>query len=139
VPRVKDRCRRGPIPVFAPAARRPTPSLTQACREGSLKAALTGQTRIRVSHAADAQMTEINCMIDEMIAAEKTEQEIRTAICKQYEPYDAMPEFEEGFADYQKSQWNKDYKGVAAQAYDRGANAAMWLWQAQRRMKPAAK
>jgi hypothetical protein len=34
-------------------------------------------------------------MIDEMIAAGKTEQEICTAICKQYEPYDTVEQFGE--------------------------------------------
>ena len=28
---------------------------------------------------------------------------------------------------------------VNGQAYDRGANAAMWLWHARQRMKPPAK
>jgi hypothetical protein len=54
-------------------------------------------------------MTEINRMIDEMIAAGNSEEEILTAVCKQYEPYDTMPEFGEGFVDYQKCQWNKNY------------------------------
>jgi hypothetical protein len=34
-PCVKDRCRWGPIPIFAPAARRPGPSLTPACLGGA--------------------------------------------------------------------------------------------------------
>jgi hypothetical protein len=42
----------------------------------------------------------IDLMIDEMIAAGKSEQDILTAICKQYEPYDRFPEFGEGFVDY---------------------------------------
>jgi hypothetical protein len=36
-----------------------------------------------------------------------------------------MPEFDEGFADYQARRWHENYDGVKAQAYDRGANAAM--------------
>jgi hypothetical protein len=34
---------------------------------------------------------------------------------------------------------DKEHDGVTGQAYDRGANAALWLWQAQQRMKLAAK
>jgi hypothetical protein len=86
---------------------------------------------------------EIDRMIDAMIADGKSEQDIRTAICKQYEPYDKFQEFGEGLVDYQArcigKRVTKDYDGVAGQAYDRGANAAMWLWQAQQRMKSAAK
>jgi hypothetical protein len=82
----------------------------------------------------------IEIMIDEMIADGKSEQDILTAICKQYEPYDTIPEFGEGFVDYQARRLrNKEHDGVAGQAYDRGANAAMRLWCAQQRMKPAAK
>jgi hypothetical protein len=81
----------------------------------------------------------IERMIDEMIADGKPEQDILTAICKQYEPYDALQEFGEGFVDYQARRRHEKYDGYKAQAYDRGANAAMWLWQTQQRMKPAAK
>jgi hypothetical protein len=41
--------------------------------------------------------------------------------------------------DCQARRRDKNYDGVAGQAYDRGANAAMWLWVAQQRMNPAAK
>jgi hypothetical protein len=88
---------------------------------------------------AERYRCEIERMIDDMIAAGNTEQEILTAICKQYEPYDTIAEFGEGFVDYQARRRDKNYDGVAGQAYDRGANAAMWLWCAQQRMKPAAK
>lgn len=89
---------------------------------------------------AEMQRCQMDVMIDEMIAGGRSEQDILTAIVKQYEPYDQIPEFGEGFADYQaRPLRNKDYDGVAGQAYDRGANAAMWLWHAQQRMKPAAK
>ena len=90
---------------------------------------------------AERHRTQIERMIDEMIAAGKTEEEIRTAICKQYEPYDTLPQFREGFEDYQATsiEWRtKNYDGVAGQSYDRGANAAMWMWQARQRMKPVA-
>jgi hypothetical protein len=88
---------------------------------------------------AERYRCEIERMIDAMIADGRSEQDILTAICKQYEPYDKFPEFGEGLADYQARRRDKDYDGVAGQAYDRGANAAMWLWQAQQRMKPPAK
>jgi hypothetical protein len=88
---------------------------------------------------AERHRCEIDRMIDEMIAADKSEQDILTAICKQYEPYHLFPEFGEGFVDYQSRRRDKNYDGVAGQAYDRGANAALWLWQAQQRMKPPAK
>jgi hypothetical protein len=89
---------------------------------------------------AERHRCQIEIMIDEMIAAGKSEQDILTAICRQYEPCDTIPEFGEGFVDYQARRLrNKDYDGVAGQAYDRGANAAMWLWCAQQRKKPAAK
>ena len=88
---------------------------------------------------AERYRCEIDRMIDEMIADGKSEQDILTAICKQYEPYDTIVEFGQGFVDYQARRLrNQDYHGLAGQAYDRGANAAMWLWCAQRRMKPAA-
>jgi hypothetical protein len=88
---------------------------------------------------AERYRCEIDRMIDEMIADGKSEQDILTAICKQYEPYDTIPEFGEGFVDYQARRRDKNYDGVPGQAYDRGANAAMWLWVAQQRMKPAVR
>ena len=88
---------------------------------------------------AERYRCEMERMIDEMIAAGKSEQEILTAIRHEYRPYDTIPEFDEGLADYPARLRHKDYDGVAGQAYDRGANAAMWLWQAQQRMKLAAK
>jgi hypothetical protein len=58
-------------------------------------AALTGQTRIPVSHTKEASMAErhrcqIDLMIDEMVAAGKSEQDILTAIVAQYRPYDTL-------------------------------------------------
>jgi Protein of unknown function (DUF3363) len=88
------------------------------------------------------QMTEryrsaIERMIDEMVASDKSEQDILTAICLQYKPYDTLPEFGEGFVAYHndgalRHHPYEDEGGVKAQAYDRGANAAMWLGRAQR-------
>ena len=47
-------------------------------------------------------------------------------------PYDTLPAFDEGFADYQAGSFKNRYEldktargQVNAQAYDRGANAAM--------------
>jgi hypothetical protein len=52
---------------------------------------------------------------------------ILARIRHQYRPYDTMPEFQEGFDAYQKkgALRNDPYDGVKAQAWDRGANAAM--------------
>jgi hypothetical protein len=66
---------------------------------------------------------------------------ILARIRHQYRPYDTMPEFDEGFAEYQKSgpRRRDPYDGVKAQAWDRGANApcstsAPWLtWTPTRR------
>jgi hypothetical protein len=88
---------------------------------------------------AERYRCQIDLMIDKMIADGKSEQEILAAIRHEYRPYDTIPEFDEGLADYQARRRDKEYDGVAGQAYDRGANAAMWLWQAQQRMKLAAK
>jgi hypothetical protein len=49
---------------------------------------------------AERHRCQIDLMIDEMIDAGKSEQDILTAICKQYEPYDRFLEFGEGFVDY---------------------------------------
>ena len=50
---------------------------------------------------------------------------ILARIVREYRPYDTMPEFGEGFADHQAHRRHEKYDGVKAQAYDRGANAAM--------------
>jgi hypothetical protein len=48
-------------------------------------------------------------------------------IRSQYRPYDSMPEFSEGMKAYHLDGAHRrnPYDGVAAQAWDRGANAAM--------------
>ena len=43
---------------------------------------------------------------------------------ERYAPYHTMPEFAEGYADYQHCKY-REFDGVAAQAYDRGAECAM--------------
>jgi len=88
---------------------------------------------------AERHRSQIERMIDAMITLRMSEQDIQTAICNEYRPYHTFPEFQEGFADYQARRRHEKYDGYKAQAYDRGANAAMWLWQAQQRMKPPAK
>jgi hypothetical protein len=52
---------------------------------------------------------------------------ILARIRHQYRPYDTMPEFEEGFRAYMLDGPHRrdPYDGVQAQAWDRGANAAM--------------
>jgi hypothetical protein len=90
---------------------------------GSWLAALTGQPQTPVPPITKKPRCYIDRMIDEMIADGKSEQDILTAICKQYEPYDTVEQFGEGFVDYQKGPGHrKDYGGgYQAQAYDRGA------------------
>ena len=46
-------------------------------------------------------------------------------------PYDKMPEFQEGFEDYQKGSRHEKYSGLKRQAYDRGQNHGYRLrrWQ----------
>jgi hypothetical protein len=52
---------------------------------------------------------------------------ILARIKHEYRPYDTMPEFQEGFRAYQLDGPHRrdPYDGVQAQAWDRGANAAM--------------
>jgi hypothetical protein len=56
-----------------------------------------------------------------------TPEAILARIRHEYRPYDSMPEFEEGFRAYQLDGATRrdPYEGVKAQAWDRGANAAM--------------
>lgn len=76
-------------------------------------------------------------MLDAMLDAGKTDDEILTAICKEYSPYCRFEAFGKGLVDYQANRRNdKDYDGVDGQAYDRGANAGMWLWQVQNVLRP---
>ena len=51
----------------------------------------------------------------------------------EYAPYHTMIEFEQGYADYMAGKVPAfDIPGVAAQAYDRGGNAAMQVLAAAR-------
>jgi hypothetical protein len=129
------------------------PEIEEKVAASSWLAALTGQSS--VSPVTKKTRCYIDSMIDEMIAEGNSEQEILTMIIAQYRPYDILPAFDEGFKAYQTSGALRcrpydnapaDENPVAAckrqvksQAYDRGANAAMWLGRAQQRMKPAAK
>jgi|GEM_PF-4429804 hypothetical protein len=61
-----------------------------------------------------------------------TNQEILTKIVEDYRPYDTLEAFGEGFVAYQAGVYRNPYDGknelraqVNAQAWDRGANAAM--------------
>lgn len=54
-------------------------------------------------------------------------------LCAQYPIYHKMPAFKLGFMDYQLGIMVPEaYNGVEAQAYDRGAEAAM-RWERQQR------
>lgn len=80
-------------------------------------------------------------MIDEMLAAGKDDDEILSAIAKEYEPYDTHEAFGKGMVDgFTRTDRSQDYDGVAGQAYDRGAEAAMYFLQMQyRRRNPIVK
>jgi hypothetical protein len=59
-----------------------------------------------------------------------TNNELLAQICNDYRPYDSLPAFTEGYNDYEAGKHRNPYegdvsKGVQAQAWDRGANAAM--------------
>jgi hypothetical protein len=56
-----------------------------------------------------------------------TPEAILARIRHEYRPYDSMPEFDEGFRAYGMHRFSHrdPYDGVKAQAWDRGANAAM--------------
>ena len=55
------------------------------------------------------------------------------AIKAEYAPYNTFPEFQEGFDDWTAGKaYDSKYRGVAAQAYDRGCEAAVRVIQAER-------
>jgi hypothetical protein len=61
-----------------------------------------------------------------------TNQELLTKIVEDYRPYDTLEAFGEGFVDYQAGSFKNRYEcdktprgQVNAQAWDRGADAAM--------------
>ena len=43
---------------------------------------------------------------------------------RRYAPYNRFKEFEEGYNDCRANQWPKQYRGLQAQAYDRGYEMA---------------
>jgi hypothetical protein len=49
-----------------------------------------------------------------------------------YAPYNSLRTFEDGYADYMAGRNLLSLGGVAGQAYDRGAEAAMKVKQAER-------
>ncbi len=53
------------------------------------------------------------------------------ALKAEYAPYHTMPEFQQGFDDYNMGELASDIGGVAGQAYDRGAEAAMRIARAR--------
>jgi hypothetical protein len=64
---------------------------------------------------------------EDRVLTAATPEAILATIRHQYRPYDTMLEFDEGFAAYQSAgpRRRDPYDGVKAQAWDRGANAAM--------------
>jgi hypothetical protein len=54
-----------------------------------------------------------------------------TAIVAEYAPYNTMEAFGEGFVAYQHGNLNNPHQGVRAQAWDRGAEAAMRYQRAE--------
>jgi hypothetical protein len=50
---------------------------------------------------------------------------------EEYAPYNAMPEFWQGYQDYHSCIQRHVYDGVKGQAYDRGAEFAMRLCRGQ--------
>lgn len=58
------------------------------------------------------------------------------AIKAEYAPYDRFPAFWDGYDDYKNGRklwmWRPDANSADAQAYDRGAEAAMRVIQAER-------
>ena len=46
---------------------------------------------------AERHRCQVDLIIDEMVAAGKSEQDILTAIVAQYRPYHTLPAFDEGF------------------------------------------
>ena len=97
---------------------------------------------------AERHRCQIDLMIDEMVAAGKSEQDILAAIVAQYRPYDSLPAEFQCLPDerhpYDDAPVGKTPSlpvsaRSTAQAYDRGANAAVWLSHARQRMKRPAK
>lgn len=48
----------------------------------------------------------------------------------QYAPYNTIPAFEQGYADYLAGRASRELQGVAGQAYDRGYEAGMKVQRA---------
>jgi hypothetical protein len=55
---------------------------------------------------------------------------MKSELLNEYRPYNSMPEFYEGWRDYENGQMHDSYLNARAQAYGRGAEAAM-RWQRQ--------
>jgi hypothetical protein len=65
----------------------------------------------------------------------KTHQDILTEIVADYAPYETLAAFGEGFVAYQHGTYRNPYEGLNAQAWDRGANAAMRYARALRQQQ----
>ncbi len=93
----------------------------------------TGSWRVQDRHGviiasgamSRAEAAILYCEDKDLVAA--TPEAILARIRHEYRPYDTMPEFQEGFDAYQRDgAFRRDpHEGVKAQAWDRGANAAM--------------
>ncbi len=93
----------------------------------------TGSWRVQDRHGviiargalSRAEAALLYCEDKDLVAS--TPEAILARIRHEYRPYDTMPEFQEGFDAYQRDgAFRHDpYDGVKAQAWDRGANAAM--------------
>jgi hypothetical protein len=72
--------------------------------------------------------------LQQLLAGQGVERDLEALkqIVDDYRPYDTLPAFTEGFDDYDRGSFRNPYDGlkdgpsqVAAQAHDRGRNAAM--------------
>jgi hypothetical protein len=98
----------------------------------------TGSWRVQDRHGliiargalSRVEAARLYCEDKDLVAS--TPEAVIAYIRAQYRPYDSMPEFQEGFDAYQKDRaYRHDpYDGVKSQAFDRGANAAMFYVRA---------
>jgi hypothetical protein len=82
---------------------------------------------ITIVRGAESHAEAARLYCDDRDLSAATPEAILARIVAQYRPYDSMPEFQEGFDAYQaRGSLRRDpYDGVKAQAWDRGADAAM--------------
>jgi hypothetical protein len=84
--------------------------------------------------AAEFNRPGVKAGIAAILNREEPAPETEASIRASYAPYDEMPEFEEGFRCYQRGGSSSEYwaVGAAAQAFDRGFEAAMRVRRLQR-------